>query len=107
MRDFEVIVVDNSGRGLEMPGVRIISNEANVGFGAAVNQAIRASTSAYVATLNDDAVADPRWLESLASTMNERYEIGMCASRVVLAGAGRLDSAGMFISAAGRRKQWG
>ena len=43
-RDFEVIVVDNSGTGLvrragELPGVRILENARNAGFGAAINQA--------------------------------------------------------------------
>ena len=66
-RDFETIVVDNSGLGLvrrngAAPGARVIENGANAGFGGAVNQAIRASRTRYVATLNDDAVAHPRWL---------------------------------------------
>ncbi len=39
--DFEVIVVDNSGRHAVEPRgrVRVIANDRNVGFGAAVNQA--------------------------------------------------------------------
>ena len=107
MRDFEVIVVHNGARELELPGVKIISNKTNVGFGAAVNQGIRASESAFVAALNDDAVAEPQWLEALVRVMKERYEIGMCASRVVLAGTGRLDSAGMLIAKDGTSKQSG
>src|SRR5579884_2618389 len=107
MRAFEVIVVHNGARELELPGVKIISNKTNVGFGAAVNQGIRASESAFVAALNDDAVAEPQWLEALVRVMKERYEIGMCASRVVLAGTGRLDSAGMLIAKDGTSKQSG
>ena len=44
-RDFEVIVVDNSGRRQVRPraGVRVIANDRNVGFGAAVNQAFHQS----------------------------------------------------------------
>ena len=65
---FEVIVVDNSGeRRVRADGarVRVIANARNVGFGTAVNQAFRDSQSEYLATLNDDAVADPCWLETL------------------------------------------
>ena len=110
MRDFEVIVVDNSGRGLARQGVRIIANDHNVGFGAAVNQGIRASDSRLIATLNDDAVAQPVWLEALTRAIDERPEIGMCASRVLLAGGNgsqRLDSAGMRIAMDGSSKQCG
>ena len=42
VNEFEVIVIDNSGAGrVHAPGsrVRVITNERNVGFGAAVNQA--------------------------------------------------------------------
>ena len=44
-RDFEIIVVDNSGRKALEPrdGVQVISNDKNVGFGAAFNQAFHAS----------------------------------------------------------------
>jgi GT2 family glycosyltransferase len=110
MRDFDVIVVDNSARGLvaAREGVRVISNDLNVGFGAAINQGIRASESPYIATLNDDAVAQPGWLEALTRAIAERPEIGMCASQVVLVeGEGLLDSAGMLVSLDGSSKQCG
>ena len=108
-RDFEVIVVDNSTRGLVTPrdGVRIIHNDRNVGFGAAVNQAIRASGAPFIATLNDDAVACPGWLHALVSAVTERPEIGMVASQVRLSGEPLLDSAGMLIARDGSSKQRG
>jgi GT2 family glycosyltransferase len=112
---FEVIVVDNSGahRVNRMnpdsggPRVRVISNEHNVGFGAAINQGIRASEAPYIATLNDDAVADPRWLEALVKAAEARPAVGMCASEVRLAGTPTLDSAGMLIAIDGSSKQRG
>ncbi len=108
--DLEVIVIDNSGTGnVRAPGrrVRVIANAQNVGFGAAVNQAFRASAAPYLATLNDDAVADPRWLERLLADADAHPEAGMFASEVRLAGTGRLDSAGMLIAADGSGKQRG
>jgi GT2 family glycosyltransferase len=109
LRDFEVIVVDNSGKRLvpQDSPARVIYNDRNVGFGAAINQAIRASDAPFVATLNDDAVAHPRWLAALLDAMESRLDIGMCASQVRLAGDGRLDSAGMLMCLDGSSKQRG
>ena len=110
VNEFEVVVIDNSGAGLvnsSSPRVRVIANQRNVGFGAAVNQAFRASNAPYLATLNDDAVADPRWLETLLADADAHPSTGMFASEVRLAGTGALDSAGMLIAADGSSKQRG
>lgn len=107
---FEVIVVDNSGKSLvdsATPGVRVIANRRNVGFGAAVNQAYRQSSAPYLATLNDDAVAHPAWLEALIAAAETRPRTGMFASQVLLAGTATLDSAGMLLAADGSSKQRG
>jgi GT2 family glycosyltransferase len=108
-RDFEVIVVDNSARNAVEPrdGVRIISNDRNVGFGVAFNQAFRASAAPFLAILNDDAAAHPEWLESLLRAVEARPDVGMCASQVRLATDGRLDSAGMLLCLDGSSKQRG
>jgi len=108
--EFEVVVIDNSGTGLVQaskvsPRVRVIVNQRNVGFGAAVNQAFRASTAPYLATLNDDAVADPFWLETLLADAEAHPRTGMFASEVRLAGTGTLDSAGMLMASDGSSKQ--
>jgi GT2 family glycosyltransferase len=116
LRDFEVIVIDNSGVGRVQPVsqgalsneyFRVISNDHNAGFGAAINQAVRSSESPYVATLNDDAVAHPEWLAKLVACADANPRAGMFASEVHLAGTDRLDSAGMLIAADGTSKQRG
>ena len=107
---FDVVVVDNSGahRAKTAGGrTRVIANHRNVGFGAAVNQAFRASSAPYLATLNDDAAADPAWLEALIAAAEARPQAGMFASEVRMAGTGTLDSAGMLIAADGSSKQRG
>ncbi len=123
-REFAVILIDNSGKGLtrrfaERQAVPagggtfplvIIENPRNVGFGAAINQAIAGSQGEYVATLNDDCVASPEWLAELVAVLAREYEIGMCASRVRMAGPdGKvvMDSAGMVISRDAASKQRG
>jgi GT2 family glycosyltransferase len=113
---FEVIVVDNSGfgRAKAPPGlgsegarVRILKNDRNLGFGAAINQGFRASGAPYFVILNDDAVPGPGWLKALVDAAEARPAAGMCASQVRLAGSDRLDSTGMLIAGDGSSKQRG
>lgn len=109
----QVVVVDNSGCGaLHRLGAarfrfRLIENRANAGFGAAVNQGWRLVPSEYCAVLNDDAVADPRWLEYLVAAMELHPGAGMAASRIVTQDGQSLDSAGMLIARDGSSKQRG
>src|SRR5438105_11488557 len=65
----QVIVVDNgSSDGTEgmvrtrFPGVNLVKVGQNSGFAAACNRGAKEVTSEYVAFLNDDAVAEERWL---------------------------------------------
>ncbi len=107
-----MIVVDNSGEGLARRSVtigstRIIDNDRNVGFGAAINQGFRTSHAPFLATLNDDAAAHPEWLDALLRAAEQRRDVGMCASQVRLTGQGLLDSAGMLIASDGTSKQRG
>jgi GT2 family glycosyltransferase len=111
-RDFEAIVVDNSGvgrvRGANLGrDIRILENSDNAGFGAAVNQGFQAARAPYLAVLNDDAVAHPQWLERLVTAIAARPDVGMCASQVRLFGEDRLDSAGMLVARDGSSKQRG
>jgi len=116
-RDVEVVVIDNSGKRLARPRLdasglahrwlHVIENESNKGFGTAVNQACLRSRSPFLATLNDDAVADPHWLEELLAAMESAPDVGLCASQVRLLGQEKLDSAGMSICGDGSSKQRG
>ncbi len=110
-RAFEVIVIDNSARGLVREqgpaNVRILEMTHNTGFGAAINAAFAASKTPYLATLNDDAAAEPGWLAALVAALDARPDAGLCASQVRLAGENLLDSAGMLLCADGSSKQRG
>jgi GT2 family glycosyltransferase len=110
--DFEVIVIDNSGKGLVRrqglaADARVIENSENAGFGEAINQGMRSSTAPYLATLNDDAVPQPEWLDALLAAIERRPDVGMCASQVRLFGEQRLDSAGMLVARDASSKQRG
>ncbi len=112
LTDFEIIVVDNSAgedtaKYCAPPRVRVISNGENFGFGFAINQAIRASSSNYVIVLNDDTVPAPDFIENLIAAAEARYEIGMAAPKIILAGRDAIDSAGMLLAPDGSSKQRG
>ncbi len=89
--DFVVTIVSN-GRSDGMPRMlagqlplRVVVNDRNLGFAAAVNQGILASNEPYVALLNDDAFPEPQWLEALVSAIEKDSHIGSCASLMVFA----------------------
>ena len=112
-RGFELIIVDNSGAaavrqsGAVREGVRVIEESRNIGFGAAINHAFRESRGHYLATLNDDAAPAPGWLAALLTAIEERPDVGMCASQVRFYGEDALDSAGMLVCGDGSSKQRG
>ena len=113
LQGFSVIVVDNSGTGAsadiakQYGFVEVIVNSANVGFGAAVNQAIQGRQAEYVAILNDDAVMRPRCLERLIAALEDNPQMGMAAPRILRAGTEIVDSAGMLLARDGSSVQRG
>jgi len=89
-RQFEVILVDNGSTdgsvefvSRTFPQVRLIENPENMGFAAGSNRAIESANGDYVATLNNDAQADGRWLEELVRPMEADQQVGMCASKML------------------------
>jgi GT2 family glycosyltransferase len=103
VRGFRTIVVDNastdgSADGIETrhPGVRVLRSPANLGFAGGNNLAFReARDSDWIALLNPDAVAAPRWLETLleAARANPAFAIFGCRMYADAAGT-RLDGVG-------------
>jgi GT2 family glycosyltransferase len=85
----ETIVVDNgsSDGSADMAefefGARVIRNRENRGFCAANNQGIAAAQGELIALLNNDAEADPDWLDRLSRAFERAPDIGMAASKVV------------------------
>lgn len=82
----EVIVVDNGSlqRISAAPGIILIENDRNAGFARAVNQAIARASGEFIALLNNDAVADPLWLEEMLRCM-QSPATGMVASKILVA----------------------
>ncbi len=92
---FEVIVVDNGSSdgsadlvqhlaaSYPVP-LRLIANPENRGFCAANNQGFAASRSDFLALLNNDAEADPGWLEALEAVIRLYDDVGMAASKILV-----------------------
>jgi GT2 family glycosyltransferase len=87
---FETIVVDNGSTdgSLELlrdrfPEIAVVETGENLGFAEAVNRGIDASRGQWIATLNNDAIADPRWLERLREAAQAGgADLGMLQSHV-------------------------
>ena len=89
----EVIVVDNASRdgttawlAETYPSVRIDRCAANLGFAAANNRAIRASSGTYVLTLNNDTEVFPDALALMVRTLDDAGPtVGAVMSMMVFA----------------------
>lgn len=86
----ETIVVDNaSGDGTpdlvraQAPEARLIVNESNRGFAAAVNQAARMARGRHVLLLNPDARPLPGCIARLASELDTRPEVALAGPQLV------------------------
>jgi GT2 family glycosyltransferase len=114
--DFDVTVVDNGSNDGSAEAVariaatypvtlRLIQNSTNCGFCAANNQGIAASTGPLVALLNNDAEADPGWLQALERVIEPDKAVGMAASKIlVFEDPTRIDKVGHLIYPDGQNR---
>ncbi len=72
---FQTWVVDNASSDgsvalleRDYPGVRVLRNEANLGFAGGNNTALREVTTPFAVLLNNDAMPEPDWLANLLAT---------------------------------------
>ena len=98
----EVIVVDNgsSDGSVELvrkrfPEIRLLALSENRGFAGAMNAGIADATAESIAFLNNDAVAEPVWLEELVACLGRHPDAAAATSKLLLADEpSRLDGAG-------------
>ena len=92
MQDLELIVVDNGSTDESLaiaqsyqgrPSYTLIQNDTNTGFSHAVNQGIRAAKGEYVALFNNDAFAEPDWLENLIAAAEQDGRIFAVSSLMI------------------------
>jgi N-acetylglucosaminyl-diphospho-decaprenol L-rhamnosyltransferase len=100
-----VVVVDNasSDGSAEMvardyPSVKLIANAENVGFGAANNQGIHATSGEYVVLVNPDCELAPGSLQAFASFLEAHPRAAVAGGRLHYPGGGFQHSSFRFPS---------
>lgn len=102
----EIVVVDNGSSDgsveyieSKFPDVQLIKKSANHGFAGGVNIGIKHALkngAEAVALFNNDAVAEPVWLEHLVRAMNEEKTAAIVTGRLMQMDKIHLDSTGDF-----------
>ena len=83
------------------PHARNIMNDANLGFSAAVNQAVRIARGEFVLLLNPDAFLEPEYVSSLVAAFTDET-FGMATGKLLQAETGLIDSKGIRMTRSGR-----
>ena len=90
-RRLEIIVVDNASTDHSVtlvreqyPEVRLVVLPENRGLTGGVNAGIRAAQGEIIALLNNDAEAEPAWVEALVQALESHPEAGSAASKMLL-----------------------
>jgi GT2 family glycosyltransferase len=87
--DIKIIVVDNASSDASLDGLQdlsqvcVIRNQANVGFAAACNIGVQASSAPFLLFLNPDCVVAPDTLRTLLATLQSGERIGMVGGLLV------------------------
>ena len=112
-KNFETIIVDNASEdgsiemlGKKFPHVKVIRNTEGLGFPAACNIGIAALHGKYLVFLNNDTVADKRWLDTLVFHADKSSSsVASFASRLMfLKKPGIVNSTGLRIAKRGRAR---
>jgi GT2 family glycosyltransferase len=110
----ETIVVDNASSDdsravvAKLPGARLQALPENVGFAAAMNLGIEATSGRYILALNPDCRVEPDFASILTERLDSDPSIGSASGRIFRAAGSKLektdllDSAGIRFTAAGR-----
>jgi GT2 family glycosyltransferase len=110
LRDFEIIVVDNGSTdgsaamvASDFPECRLLAQPGNLGFAEGCNRGIEGATGDWIATLNNDCVADAGWAQALVEAAEHApASCGMLQSLMLfLERPGTINSTGIELTALG------
>jgi GT2 family glycosyltransferase len=107
--DAETILVDNASDDATVqfvhrhyPSVRVIALDTNRGFAGGNNVGARAARGRVLVFLNNDTIADQRWLRTLIDGIDDELRIALTTSRIVyMHDPSVIDSAGDGMTRAG------
>jgi GT2 family glycosyltransferase len=98
----EVIVVDDASpdpeteRLARVRGIRLVVNQANLGFLRSCNAAARLARGEFVFFLNNDTQVLPGWLDPMVDLMRARADAGAAGCKLLFPD-GRLQEAGAIV----------
>lgn len=105
----ETIVIDNGSSDDSVnfiksnyPLVKLISNDKNMGFAFANNQAAKAANGDYIAFLNNDTRVDKKWLIELLRPIYKNKEVVASGSKVLSIDGKNIDFVGGMINFEGK-----
>jgi GT2 family glycosyltransferase len=104
----KIVVVDNGSVDESIsiieskyPDVVLLKQPKNLGFAGGVNVGIRyamTENATAVALFNNDAVANPHWLENLVKSLEENPKAGIVTGKLLRQNKKHIDSTGDFYS---------
>ena len=105
---YEVIFVDNGSIDGSIDfvrenfsWVRICKLPENRGFSGGNLEGLKECRGEFIALVNNDTRADGKWLENLVEPMRVDSTIGICASKLIVDGTEKINSAGDGLTTAG------
>lgn len=103
--NFQVVVVDNNSSDdsvdlvrRSFPDVKLICSQANDGFAAGNNLALREADTDFVALVNPDVIVDADWLHELILPMQADETVGITGSKLFYPGRTVIQHAGGYIT---------
>jgi GT2 family glycosyltransferase len=103
-----VVVVDNAStdgtRELldrRYPDVDVVRLNSNTGFAGGAQAGLAAASTRYTAFLNNDACAEPGWLDALERVLADSSDVVAATSKVLLSSDGHINNAGGALTAWG------
>ena len=89
-QNVEILVVDNGSEDgsqamvkNEFPAVRLVENDANLGFGPAVNKGFEKAEGDYLLFLNNDLALQPDCLRQLAELLDSDSTVGAAIPKIL------------------------
>ena len=98
-RRFEIIIVDDRSQdetlfaSMLLSGVRLLRNEANLGFVGSVSAGAAVAKGRWLLMLNNDTEVTPGWLDELCDTFERDPRVGIAGSKLLFPN-GRLQEVG-------------
>ena len=89
-RNYEILVVDNASKDNSLlmaqdrfGEVRVIENDENRGYAAALNQGIKATSGTFVLALNFDVRLDPDYLDEIVRAIESDPQVGSATGKLL------------------------